>query len=312
VAADDLRAFLRELAAAGELIEVSTPRDPGGPGQGRSSPGDERGDLAAVYPPPAGSLGRRVVGVYGSARRIALALRLPPDRPLSEQASAASRRLGSSIDAQYVAPSAAACKQVVLRGAAIDLRSLATLDQPPGQAPVLTRVLLATRDPDSGAIGLTPAALHVQEPSTATIDLWRGGPFARHLAVTAASGGPLEVAALLGNDPSLPLVALMPLSPDADAYLAASAVRDQPLVITDCESTDLEIPARGEIVLEGLVESAATGSGGAGAPLLKVHTMTHRRDPILEVQPDGDRGAEATLLAAWAAASQAAAESEGD
>ena len=35
--------------------------------------------------------------------------------------------------------------------------------------------------------------------------------------------GPLEVAALLGNDPSLLLLALIPLAPEEDAYLCASA-----------------------------------------------------------------------------------------
>ena len=71
-------------------------------------------------------------------------------------------------------------------------------------------------------------------------------------------------------------------------------------------------PARGEVVLEGLVEGAAPGNGRTEAPLLGVHTMTHRRDPIIEEQPDGDQGAEATLLAAWAAAIQAAAGSKRD
>ena len=55
-------------------------------------------------------------------------------------------------------------------------------------------------------------------------------------------------------------------------------------MISDCESTDLEIPARGEIVLEGLVEASFTRETEPGAPLLTIHTMTHRRDPIFEVR----------------------------
>lgn len=309
---EDLRAFLRALAAAGELIRASAPLDPVRVRQTGPSGGDRSGDPAIEYPPPDGALGRRVVGVHSSARRVAMALGLPPDCPLAEQASIARRRLGRPVDAQYIAPSAAACKQVVLRGTAIDLRSLEATIQTAGQAPPLEEVLLATRDPASGAIGLTLAALHPLGPGTATIRLSPESPFSRHRAAAPITGGPLEVAALLGNDPTLPLLALLPLAPDDDAYLCASALREEPLVITDCESTDLEIPARGEIVLEGLVESASTQGGRPGAPLLTIHTMTHRRDPIFEVRPDGDRGAESRLLASWAAASQAATGSESE
>jgi 4-hydroxy-3-polyprenylbenzoate decarboxylase len=215
------------------------------------------------------------------------------------------------VDAQYIAPSAAACKQVVLRGTAIDLRSLEETVPGTEGVPSLNKVLLASRDPDSGAIGLTLAALHPQGPRIASIRSSPESPFSRHRAAATIGGGPLEVAALLGNDPSLPLLALMPLAAEEDAYLCASALREAPLVITDCESTDLEIPARGEIVLEGLVDGSLTESREHAPPLLTIHTMTHRRDPLFEVQPHGERGAEARLLAAWAAASQAAKGGEG-
>jgi UbiD family decarboxylase len=244
--------------------------------------------------------------VHGSPRRVALALGLPLDLPLGEQAALARRRLGSPVDAQYVAPSAAACKQVVLRGAAIDVRALADAGEPSVRALTLPKVLLATRDPASGAVGLTLVALTLRGPREAVIRSLPDSAFARHQAATLPTGGPLEVAALLGNDPVLPLLALGPVAPDDDAYLLASAMRQQPLVITDCESTDLEIPARTEIVLEGVVEPPNPAGSAPDVPLLTVHTLTHRRDPIVEVQPDGERGAEATLLAAWAAAALAA------
>ena len=153
-----------------------------------------------------------------------MALGLPQDCPPAEQASIARRRLGRPVDAHYIAPSAAACKQVVLRGTAIDLRSLEATIRTAGQAPPLEKVLLATRDPAFGAIGLTLAALHPQGPKTATIRSSPESPFSRHRAATPVTGGPLEVAALLGNDPTLPLLALIPLAPDEDAYPSAPAL----------------------------------------------------------------------------------------
>jgi UbiD family decarboxylase len=307
VAFEDLRAFLRELAVAGELVEAPTPLESVRGGESGDSAGRGSHQPASLAAPPAGGLGRRAVGVHGSPRRVALALGLPPHLALGELAALARRRLGTPVDAQYIAPSAAPCKQVVLRGAAIDLRALADTGQQSAPTPTLPKVLLATRDPVSGAVGLTLAALALRGPSVATISPQPDSAFARHQTVAPTGGGPLEVAALLGNDPVLPLLALGPVGLEEDAYLLASALRQQPLVITDCESTDLEIPARTEIVLEGVVETAKPGDSAPDAPLLRVHTMTHRRDPIVEVQPDGEGGAEATSLAAWAAAALVAA-----
>ena len=51
MASDDLRAFLRALAAAGELIQASAPLDPVSVRQTGTCAGDGSGDPAIEYPP---------------------------------------------------------------------------------------------------------------------------------------------------------------------------------------------------------------------------------------------------------------------
>jgi UbiD family decarboxylase len=233
--------------------------------------------------------------------RLALALGLPPELELDDLVASAVGRLGEAVQAEYIAPSAAACKQVVLRGAAADVRRF-PLPQWPGQLGLaLDKALLVTRDPATGAVGISLAELQVLGPRELAVRPRLGGAFERHVAATPA-GVPLEVAAIAGNDPVLPLVAASNVPPDDDAYLYASALREGPLLITDCESTELEIPARTEIVLEGFAEVDSRPGGGIS---LLIHTITHRRDPYYEALRGGWAGEEARLLEQWAAAIRA-------
>ncbi len=291
---DDLRAFLRLLASEGQLSEPEA--SPAAVGDADAASPAEAERPAALFGPPAPSGGRLVVGVHGSPGRIARALGLRPSLSLDDAVAVAVERLGEAVQADYVAPSAAACKQVVLRGAAADLTRFPIRPAADTASPlVLDKALLVTRDPATGAVGLSLAELALLEARLLAVRPRLAGDFERHVAAARPLGAPLEVAVLLGNDPVLPLAAASHVPPADDAYLYASALRGQPLLITDCESTELEIPARTEIVLEGLAETA-------DAPVrLAIHTITHRRDPIYEALRGGWAGAEAELLRRWAA-----------
>ena len=294
---DDFRSFLRALAAEGELVEAAAL-------PGHEPPADVNHAATATEAPATlvatveGRIGRLAVGVHGSLPRLALALGLPRSLELDDLVASALGRLGEAVQADYVAPSAAACKQVVLRGAAADVTRFPLL-QPPGQPGLaLDKALLVTRDPATGAVGISLAELRVIAPRQLAVRPRLGGALERHVAALAA-GVPLEVAAIVGNDPVLPLVAASNVPPADDAYLYASALRGSPLLITDCESTELEIPARTEIVLEGLAEVDSRQSDGVS---LAIHTITHRRDPVYEALRGGWAGDEARLLEQWAAA----------
>jgi UbiD family decarboxylase len=299
---DDFRAYLRALALDGELTQLDQPLrvDAAGvlePTAALRDPGP-----AALVKRVEGRTGGLAVGVHGSSRRLALALGLPASLSLDELALLAADRAEESADAEYVAPSAAACKQVVLRGSAANPLRFALPAWDADAASILDKALLATRDPNTGAVGLTLAELRVRGPDTLAVAPQLGGPFARHLAATCHAGVPLEVAVVVGNDPTLALVALGDLPAGVDAYVYASALRAHPLLITDCESTELEIPARTEIVLEGLAEPTGPNDSGGALALLAVYTITHRREPIYEALRGGWAGEEARLLERWSTA----------
>jgi 4-hydroxy-3-polyprenylbenzoate decarboxylase len=48
--------------------------------------------------------------------------------------------------------------------------------------------------------------------------------------------------------------AILPLPPEIDEMLFAGFLRGRPVEMVKCETSDLEVPANAEIVLEGYVE----------------------------------------------------------
>ncbi len=105
-------------------------------------------------------------------------------------------------------------------------------------------------------------------------------------------GKPMPVAFVYGYDPSLILVAGSPvIGPE---YELAGAIRQEPVELVRCETSDIEVPASAEIVVEGTISPDPStyeiegpfgeGSGYYGEarkrPVVTVNCITHRNDPI--------------------------------
>ena len=64
----------------------------------------------------------------------------------------------------------------------------------------------------------------------------------------------MDVAVAIGSDPATMYSAILPLPPDLDEMMIAGFLRGKPVEMVKCETSDLEVPANAEIVLEGYVE----------------------------------------------------------
>jgi 4-hydroxy-3-polyprenylbenzoate decarboxylase len=105
-------------------------------------------------------------------------------------------------------------------------------------------------------------------------------------------GSRLEVAVSIGTDPATTFSAIVPAPPELEEFMIAGFLRGKPVEITKCETVDLEVPARAEIVLEGYVELGELRSEGPFGDHTGFYTMTdeypvfhltcisHRKDPI--------------------------------
>jgi len=112
------------------------------------------------------------------------------------------------------------------------------------------------------------------------------------IALGNLKGSRLEVAVAIGTDPATTFAAIVPAPPEVEEYLIAGFLRGSPVEIVQCETVDLQVPARAEIVLEGYVELGELRAEGPFGdhtgfytladqyPVFHLTCVTHRRNPI--------------------------------
>src|SRR5437868_6597197 len=102
----------------------------------------------------------------------------------------------------------------------------------------------------------------------------------------------MDVAVAVGSDPATMYSAILPLPSDLDEMMIAGFLRGKPVEMVKCETSDLEVPANAEIVLEGYVdldELRREGPFGDHTgfysleddfPVFHVTAITRRRHPV--------------------------------
>jgi 4-hydroxy-3-polyprenylbenzoate decarboxylase len=108
----------------------------------------------------------------------------------------------------------------------------------------------------------------------------------------AGPGARMDVAVAIGADPATMYSAILPLPPDLDEMLISGFIRGKPVEMVQCETSDLEVPANAEIVLEGYVEIGELRTEGPFGdhtgfysladeyPVFHVTCVTQRKRPI--------------------------------
>ncbi|MCS7293513.1 MAG: UbiD family decarboxylase [Gloeomargarita sp. SKYBB_i_bin120] len=202
------------------------------------------------------------------------------------------------------------CQQVVKHGEQVDLTALPLIRPYPGDAgKVITLGLVITKDCETGTPNVGIYRLQLQSKNTLSVH-WlsvRGG--ARHLRKAAQRGQKLEVAIALGVDPLLILAAATPIPVELSEWLFAGLYGGSGVHLARCKTLDLEVPDHAEIVLEGTItpgEVAPDGPFGdhmgyygdvEDSPLIRVHCLTHRQDPIYATTFSGRPPKEEALIA---------------
>jgi 4-hydroxy-3-polyprenylbenzoate decarboxylase len=191
--------------------------------------------------------------------------------------------------------SSAPCQDIVWEGKDVDLARLPIQHCWPGDvAPLITWGLVVTCGPGKSRQNLGIYRQQVIDPNK-VIMRWlahRGGAldFREHCA--AKPGVPFPVAVVLGCDPATILGAVTPVPDTLSEYQFAGLLRGAKTELTKCLGSDLQVPARAELVLEGVIhpgETALEGPYGdhtgyyneqAEFPVFTIERITMRRDPI--------------------------------
>jgi len=308
----DLREFLAQLEAGGELKRIATEVSPRLEMTEISDRVLRAGGPALLFEQPAGHRIPVLANLFGSVKRIAAAMGVAD--------AAALRDLGKLLaylkepepptglrdlwdrfplfkQVLHMAPkvrSGGACQELVWEGADLDLGRLPVQTCWPGDAgPLITWGLTVTRGPAKPRQNL---GIYRQQVigRDRVIMRWlahRGGAldFQDHRKASPADAFP--VAVVLGADPATMLAAVTPVPDTLGEYQFAGLLRGARTELVKCIGSDLQVPASAEIVLEGRIEGEAADEGPFGDhtgyyneverfPVMRIERITMRRDPI--------------------------------
>jgi 4-hydroxy-3-polyprenylbenzoate decarboxylase len=312
----DLRDFLSQLEARGELKRVAAAVDPRLEMTEICDRVLKAGGPALLFERPTGYAMPVLGNLFGTVRRVALGMGVDAPEPTK-----ALRELGVLLatlkepeppkgwkDAWDKLPllrqvlamepravSAAPCQEVVLEGADVDLGRLPVQTCWPGDvAPLITWGLTVTRGPGRRRqnLGIYRQQVIARDKVIMRWLAQRGGALDYRDHVLAHPREPFPVAVALGADPATLLAAVTPVPDALSEYQFAGLLRGSKTDVTRCVSHELQVPAGAEIVLEGWIhpgETALEGPFGDHTgyyneqerfPVFTVERITTRRDPI--------------------------------
>jgi 4-hydroxy-3-polyprenylbenzoate decarboxylase len=157
----------------------------------------------------------------------------------------------------------------------------------------ITLPCVVTRDPDTGDRNLGMYRIQIYDGQTTGMHWQLQKVAARHGRRYYETGQRMPVAIFLGGDPVFTFCATAPLPDGLDEFLLAGYLRKKSVELVKCETSDLEVPANADFVIEGFVDPKEplrmegpfgdhTGyySLPEPYPVLHVTAITHRKDAI--------------------------------
>jgi 4-hydroxy-3-polyprenylbenzoate decarboxylase len=312
----DLRDFLSQLEARGELKRIGTVVDPRLEMTEICDRVLRHGGPALLFEKPAGYEVPVLGNLFGTVKRVGLGMGVDADDPIP-----ALRDLGRLLgrlkepepprgwkDAWDKLPllkqvltmqprevSSAPCQETVWEGAEVDLGRLPVQTCWPGDAaPLVTWGLTVTRGPNRRRqnLGIYRQQVIARDKVIMRWLAHRGGALDFRDHTLARPQKPFPVAVALGADPATILGAVTPVPDALSEYQFAGLLRGAKTEIVKCRGHDLRVPAAAEIVLEGFIhpgETALEGPFGdhtgyyneqARFPVFTIDRITLRRDPI--------------------------------
>jgi 4-hydroxy-3-polyprenylbenzoate decarboxylase len=301
----DLREWIALLEREGELVRVAAEVDPDLEITEIVDRTVKAGGPALLFENPRGARHALLINQFGTERRMCLAfgvdsldelgqrvedvLEMQPPQGLMDKVRGL-KKLKSIADSRPRAVRSGACQEVVLTGDDVDLDLLPIQRCWPGDpAPFVTLPAVITRDPRTG--GRNVGMYRMQKIDRRTTFMhWQIHKDGR--ADWLATDGRIPVAVALGLDPITAYSASAPLPKHIDELMLAGFFRGDAVELVKGVSVDLEVPAKAEIVLEGVIEKDEVGIEGPFGdhtgyysppepfPVFRVTAMTMRRDAI--------------------------------
>jgi len=309
----DLRDFIKQLEADGELKRITAEVDPHLEMTEICDRTLRAGGPALLFERPKGSSIPVLANLFGTAERVAkgmgedsvealhevgklLAFLKEPDPPRGLKEAWQTLPVFKKV--LHMAPKVvknADCQSVVIERDDIDLSQYPIQTCWPEDAgPLITWGLVITRGPEKERQNM---GIYRQQVigKNRVIMRWlshRGGALDFRDWQLAHPGEPFPVAVTLGADPATILAAVTPIPDTLSEHAFAGLLRGSKTKLVKCQLSDLTVPASAEIVLEGFIypdDTAPEGPFGDHTgyyneveefPVFTIERITQRKEPI--------------------------------
>ena len=309
----DLRDFIEQLEAQGELKRITAEVDPYLEMTEISDRVLRAGGPALLFENPKGYETPVLTNLFGTPKRVAmgmgedsvealrgvgqlLAMLKEPEPPKGfRDALNLIPKYRKVLDMAPKKVSKPACQAVVVEGDAVDLNKIPIQHCWPGDAaPLITWGLVITKGPHKKRQNLGIYRQQVLSKNR-VIMRWlshRGGALDFREWQQEHPGEPFPISVALGADPATILGAVTPVPDTLSEYAFAGLLRGSRTELAKCIGNDLQVPASAEFVLEGYIypdDMAPEGPFGDHTgyynevdsfPVFTVERITHRKDPI--------------------------------
>jgi 4-hydroxy-3-polyprenylbenzoate decarboxylase len=305
----DLRDFIRALEKNGELKRIAIEVDPYLEITDFADRAVKQNGPALLFERPKGSSVPLLINAFASMRRMEIALGVDniDDIALRIAGFLEMQKPEGLLDKLKMIPklteissafpktvSDGPCKEVIRR-TDLSLDEFPILHCWPGDGGrFITLPMVFSKDPKTGKRNCGMYRMQVYDGQTTGMHWQKHKQGADHYRRLAAEGkqARMNIAVAIGADPAAILGAILPLPPSIDEMLFAGFLRGKPVEMVKCETSDIDVPANAEIVLEGylnLGELRREGPFGDHTgfyslddeyPVFHIECITHRKNPI--------------------------------
>jgi len=309
MAYSDLREFIAALEKNKELRRIPFEVDPYLEITEFADRAVKHGGPALLFEKPKGSRVPVLINSFASARKMEIALQVDSVEEVAGRISGylEMRMPEGLIGKLKMLPklaemgsffpkivSSGPCKDVIRRDN-ISLAEYPILHcWPADGGRFITLPMVFSKNPDTGKRNCGCYRLQVYDERTTGMHWQTHKQGAEHYRRLVKEGkqARMDVAVALGADPATMYSAILPLPPDLDEMMIAGFLRGKPVEMVKCETSDLEVPANSEIVLEGYVELGELRREGPFGdhtgfysleddyPVFHITCITQRKHPI--------------------------------
>jgi 2,5-furandicarboxylate decarboxylase 1 len=270
----DMRSWIADLQAAGELIRIDKPVDPLTEMGSLLYQSREKALLFEKLPHGWRSLGQAPANV----RHAALAFGTNEEALIPHVAE----RLGNCIAPERV--NDGPVKEVKLGRGDFDLTKTPVHVAGKGDGgAVIGSGLVVSRDPDSGQRNVSFHRLQIKGPHKSGILLYPRHTWKNYLKYQERNQ-PMPVAIFIGHHPLYYAAAATTAAYGVDELEIAGSYLGEAARLVKCETVDLEVPADAEIVLEGHIPPHYREDEGPFSEFQDYYVTGTGKNPVVEYQ----------------------------